>query len=609
MTSLTTLTTTHDEARAKLRMARVVTWLLVGAICAVGGWSKIRSLSTVATHVDDVGVAVVILEAKRYSTEATVRAQLVKRGGGGPLSAVMRRLDAAGQLGLAVRAVPYVIVPVSFTYAPVQFFFTASLLHNGLSYRDVIWRGRVPSAVAGTLAALLAALVGFRIRGAGAGVRAVVAAAVVACSWELLLLSSQMHNYATGVAGALLLLLLLLSTTGYPRLRAAVAEGVALAVLPWFQYQILFLLPPYLLARSWRMLGVTKSKPRVAAALTLIAAPALVSSVLLYHYFLGRHAVEGVHWNAGAHGEFGFAFAPGLSVLAKAGYTLRFFATNSIESLRAVLSFVPESSGLFRPAAVLLLGLAGIGAFSLSSDRSARARPITVFLLATSGVWAVLVVLGNLTLSPTRHSVILLPFAALLIGEGARAIGNWTRRPQLLGATIVLFVLTSFLTTLAPEITARKDPFDEEAVHALIAQTKPDLVVSYRCSWNLRVMRALGAPLFDSGCIAGPNARWAAPAPTDEPTRILFLSTGIPLDSTEFQLQRRVLNASLPSPWLTREWNDYRATTVAEVVPQRTIEFSARIARGADSLQTALLNYGGLRATLLEATGRAPARP
>lgn len=599
----------HVERRAQLRSTKVVASLAIAVIVAIGAWTKFASLGTMATHVDDVGVATVIMEARHFSTDSSVRAQLLKKGSGGPLSAVMRRLDAAGRLDLAVRAVPYVIVPVSFTYAPAQFFVTAGLLRPGLSYRDVIWRGRLPSALAGTLAALLAALVAVRIRGRQAAVRSVVAAAVMACSWELLLLSSQMHNYAAGVTGALLLMLMLLSTRGRPSFGEAVAEGVALAALPWLHYQILFLLPPYLLVRAWRMLGVMKSKAQVARTLVLVVLPTMLSVALLYHYFLGRHVVEGVHWNAGANGEFGFSFAPGLTLLGKISYALRFFVVNGVESLRSLLSFVPESSGLFVASTALMLLLAGAGALSFGRDRSTRARAVSIFLLASAGVWVVLVVLGKVTLSPTRHSVILLPFAALLIAEGVCALGDWLNRPRTIGMAVAAAIVASFLWTRALELAARKDPFDDARIQEMVAQAKPDLIITYRCSWNLRVMQSIDAPLFDSGCVAGPNAQWTTARPVTAPRRILFISTSFPLDSSEFQLQRRVLNDSMPSPLLTRPWSEYRATTLAAVLPQRTIEFSGRIARGADNVQTALLSYGGLRATLLELTERVPARP
>jgi hypothetical protein len=553
--------------------------ILLG-ILALGAWTKWRVLPTMGTHIDDLVVAVTILDTRTESAD-----ELRRRLGSGAVSRVLRWVDARGYLWTAASVGPFFSVPASTTYAPAQFVLTAALLRGPAEYRTILVKGRLPSFLAGAFAAALAALVGFRLGGPAAPARAIALAALVAFSWELVIFSAQMESYAIGVVGVFLMLSMLLRDPERPSRDRYLPEALVLVLMPLIQYQMIFLLPGYVLVRWWQVWRGRRRASDVVRMSVAVVAPAAVSTAAVFVFFLHHYSNAGVGWNAGPGREFLFdvpAHAPAGDVLA---YAVRFFAANAVISLAAMTSFLPEAHRAYWPAAAVILGLAAAGAASLAWRRDARARAVLGFVAVAAAVWIVLIVTGKLTLSPTRHSLVLLPIVAVFTAEGACALGVVFGRPAACAVALAASVVFGFSATYSAEVERLRDPFDEAEMRAAIRDSGAEVVVSHSCTGNLRLVRDLGAPLFDWGCGA---RRWEGAMLSAQPDRILFVSTRSPLSRDIFEQIRGHVGALGGVAPLLERFESYDET-VLKALEGPTHEFSSRTVNGGISLHMSLL--------------------
>lgn len=561
-----------------------VAMVIVLIVCA---WTKWMVLPTMATHVDDLIVATTILDARNELAVVEIRPP----GDTGPVSALERDLRRAKRLGVPAAAAEFLVtavsVPVHSTYAPAQFLLTTALVRDAVGYRRTLQVGRLPSFLSGVLASVLAALAAFRLGGPQARARAIVAAALVGCSWELLIFSAQMESYAIGVAGAALLALMLVRVSAAPTRRELLLEGMCVALVPWLQYQLVFLLPAYLIVRVWQLSRGWSSLTAVARSSAIALLPVVASAAIVYRFFLSHYSGAGVSWNAGPAGEFLFLLPAGASFGAAFDYAMRFFSTNTVLTLASMVSFLPEQNPGYWAAALLTLFLGGAGTVALVREPDIRSRSLAAFVGVTAVIWILMVVAGKITLSPTRHSLVLLPLIALLAAEGACAVGARLRRPVTVPLAYVGFVVLTFVLNYPAEARLRSDPFDEPSMRALVVESDADLIVSYHCTRNLRIMIDLGAPLFDWGC--GSSPRWIGPMLLEPPRRILFVSARDPLSAEAFSHARIVLDSVMRRPLLEDNLERYRVTVLRKVEGSRPLEVSSRTINGTNSLYVTLL--------------------
>jgi hypothetical protein len=548
---------------------------VVTIVVAVAAVAKLAVLPTLQTHIDDLLPAIIILEARE------------RIASGGTTAAADDGLrDRLGKfLKRTVGINPMSFVGVSFrtTYAPTQFLVTAAVLPTGAPYRETLTIGRSPSVVFGIVAPALLALSALKLGGRNAHWRALIAATVLACSWEFWFFSAQMSSYAIGVFGLVVMFWLLVAAPASPSRGELWRECAIVAMLPWLQYQLLFLLPAYFAARGWQLAAAghhLRLLIRHSVPALMLAAP---SATLLFVLFLRHRTAGGVNWNAGPNGEFLFQIDPGASWAEALLYAGRFFAVNTWLSLSAVTSFVPESHPGYLGANLLLLGLAVVGAVHLSRQDT-RHRSLLVFALVIAATWAALIVTGRVTLSPTRHSLILLPAVALFSAIGTEAIGAWSGRAAIVSSAVAGAILLGFATTYPGEVERRRDPFDEERIYALIAETRPQLIVSYHCTRNLQLMPRLEVPLLNYGCGEPPTVRGKPPA--DEPTRVLFVSAHQGHSVDVLNDAQRAFGKATGRQWVSR---DYTITKLREFAGTAPSEVSWRTDNGSNGQYLTLL--------------------
>ena len=455
-------------------------------------------------HVDDLGVAVTLLGPNRgtYLTwaQARERAEIWSAKRNHPIDgtsdAKSMNLIAAAIL---VKGTYEAISPIStiWTYAPAQFVLTELLLAFRSDYASVKFLGRFPSLLLGLLAVALTYLACSPVKSLAPSPANVVPALLASLSWQQIVYSAQMENYAAATCGGMALAYLLgrLHDTPPQPLRSRILVGVFLGGLTALQYQLAILIPGFLVALGVSMKGRFPSWRATFSALapTVIAAGLVFAVITLPYFFKVRNV--SLNWNTGPAREFLFQWRQN-NLPGALGHAVRFFSENAVLVMESMFSPVgPDSFWLpFLTVAVCAIVLAGAGA--LIAGTSPAIRPFRYFIGIGLVLWFMLVAIGRLPLSPTRHQMALVPILLLIAGAGSAGIHAWMSRKTAKGAAgiIVCFCATwivAFSLEYRSEAAAREDKFSEERILRLVQQFDVSDVVQHTWTVNLSLMPGL----------------------------------------------------------------------------------------------------------------------
>ena len=240
-------------------------WFLYCVIISLGIFLRCGTLAGHFAHYDDVGVAQTIVKAKMSGASA------------------------------------WMAVSKIWTYAPLQFLFTAMMIDPQLPYKDILLYGRLPSCVSSILGIVLF-LIFLSRRKDKSFPSTVVALTLVACSWQNIIYAQQMSNYAIGVTAHILILIMLQNVLEQQefKMRNAALAVFAAIVGCYSQYSILFFMPAFWLILIYAY--AQRSNKKISALLILGVMGALfISSIgILYWSFLKAKAGFGTNaWNVG----------------------------------------------------------------------------------------------------------------------------------------------------------------------------------------------------------------------------------------------------------------------------------------------------------------------
>jgi len=500
------------------------------------------------SHVDDIGVAVSILQTKSHPpTIADLLGEARAKQGQGHVSPRLNLLFALerwGQLdrlyAVGVQALPYVIVPLTWTYAPLQFVATAALITPGENYQLVKFLGRLPSVLLSVLSLILIAMTAPQLTRAGAGGLALWMVSTAAFSGEHTTLAALMHYYAAAAVASTAILYLTardarLFDTSWPYI---LKRSAVLIVLCYLSYQTILLLPGYFLALA---IGMLKARPLSRLVGTVWRGSIFVMIVAIGYlpaYVFRVSTITTIHYNAGPNNEF--AFAPGgglLSALAEAPGFLLSSGWVTVKSLVSPVSDDTFVAGVV--TAVVLIGLA-VGlwrmiALAMRPRAWTSAAAMGVLCAVSIALFIGLVLDKKLAFGPTRHVFIYLPIILLPAAYGVRLLVIWSvdrfstwkaQRVWLAGSlawtALLALIFYAQAGTLFHE---RRDTFDENRLRNIVQQNQAELVISYGAP-QLFAMPSVAevAPIVQIPSKAAPKGLWEGTRPSQMPRRIVFVS-------------------------------------------------------------------------------------
>jgi len=304
------------------------------------------------------------------------------------------------------------------TFAPIQFIFTALILNFDLAYPDFIKVMRLPSLIFALGSFGMMILFSNLFDDSLKKVFLICGSTLLTVSWMSIIYSSQSENFILGLFSVFILFFIIQKIhKNQLSLLHSVYLGLILSILCFSHYQVMFFLPGFYLGY---LFAANKQKfwPRFAS---LIPAGLinLVSVAIIYFVFLStRLGVNpGVHWNAGLNNEFVWQTVYLENGLLESLFNIiYFFFINSIKVLYGIFGF-RDSFDLFSILSALFLFIFSlIGLYKLS--KSHQFRHLFIFIILTIIVWMILIFMQKLTLSPTRHSLVLIPLIITLFVFG-----------------------------------------------------------------------------------------------------------------------------------------------------------------------------------------------
>lgn len=464
------------------RLGMVLCWGLLLVVLVVGGWVRVATLATHMTHPDDIGVATAILRAKGMdpafpARKLTVEAddywgfRLIKQG--------WHRTIGRTSLAFPVfRNLYAVFAPaVYFTYAPLQFFLTAPLIHSEQSLRELLFWGRLPSALA-SLAALLLWLAICRQHFAVYFLPvALLSTTMLACSWTHIIRGLQMDNFAFGVCGVMGLLYAFLREWDLRRRRVCLGLGVGAGLMFLGHYQLALFLPGCFLACFWRvpLRGALGARAAWLVPCAALIGPWFVLLVL-------KKMEHSVAYGRGPADEFFFTWSGGDGVLFGIAAAIKFFLANLSLIYRDLFLFADATQlGGLRIVHVLF-GLCLLGILTMIVRRSDRHSRAGVFLGVSVGVWVLLVVAQRLSFGPSKHTFVLLPLLLFGTAKGVALLCDYARRfAKPVAMLASASILGLFLNGYAAETLSRTSAYirHESQLVDLLSRAQVDCVYDY----------------------------------------------------------------------------------------------------------------------------------
>lgn len=465
-------------------------------ILVIGIVVRLNMLEKHFTHIDDVGVAWSILHLKdemvsidRECGESFVKsvtscrylwAREKAQELTSPTSGIGDLLQSKGLLQQARTGFflykSYNIVPLSWTYAPGQFYLTDLLLHPGMSYTQIKFWGRVPSFLFSVIAiALLAFSVRYFEPRDDAGANAFLVSLVMATSLQSIIYAAQMESYAVGVFAVSALILLLGNLLNRKEIgpRVAWGTGVIVALLCACQYQVLLFVPGFLLSL---LICGDFSKKTYALARGFVGFCLVALPFVFYPLRSHLHSNAGINWNAGPSREFMIQnHGQGFLNLIQELFGQLMHLPLVIQSM---LSPVSENSPYAEIFKWLFFVLFVLGIAISFVDKAKRS--LLIFSLSAGGIWLLFVMLGKLTFGPTRHSMVMIPLFVMFVAIGFLVIVRQFRQPYVRNGVLVgvsCFWLYAFMMGYGSVLLERSDRFDETELDHIFKQYAVDIVV------------------------------------------------------------------------------------------------------------------------------------
>ena len=463
-------------------------------------------------HVDDIGVAVTILDRQEYLSTIEERfdewrVDVLNGEMGSSVESIARTLDEMSVLkevvysGLWWRNFLHGI-PNGWTYAPGQFYLTNFLVNADQNYSEIKFWGRAPSLLFNIAAIGLLILFYYQICENKSAIKySVVGVTILSLSWENIIYSAQMESSEINTFAMLFIFLLLIYIIRLPVIsnRKAYFRGVILAIPGLLQYQALFFILPlyialllYLRNRANLFDIVKNSFFTFLGFLTLF--------VLFIFPYLKDSAGRGITWNSGPNKEFVLSPNWGGEYSSIFLEITNFFLINIplvIEAMLTPISFYTQDNNFF---GWVFFVVSLIGLISMFISKNIEKRILAIFFLISLFIWAVLIFLQIFPLSPTRHSIVLGSIFLILFVEGLFSFERYIKislfKSTIGGLSFIPFCfaltwLSLFINTLDSGIENRIDPFNEVDIYESLNQDQVDVVVVFDYTLQLILMPSI----------------------------------------------------------------------------------------------------------------------
>jgi len=478
------------------------------SIFSMAFFVRIDRLHSQFPTTDDTGVAWTLLSHADKFNAAYIKRKIydsLHEDYNTPQYKVLRSLDKMGNLqaGLTVLrpVIKMMIIPQTWTYAPIQFIFTSILLNNSQSYSGILFWGRFPSFFFSVLSLVVLVLVVKKMFYRDWFLPAVCCLLLFSFSLENIIYAKHMSNYSAGVFSLLFLIYIFLSIfQGTDRKQKKyVYIGLLISICVGLNYQVLFFIPAFfgtwLIAEKDSIFKGNSSirsffqNPVLKKYLTSLITVLFFSSLLVVAFVIpqsrrGEAGATGIPDSFYFHlpnQDVSSSFFQQIGTFLK--YAVIFFWVNGFSTVHFLLSSTRLETYISQASTCIFVVIMVIGLIAGIKSLNKQIKRISMFLIFSLITYILLIVLRKIPLSPSRHSLILLPICILLFGLGIfslfnRAAALW-KCDLSYPITVVLsiFVLLPFWGNYSKFISERADLMKGSRLDSILGMTHPELIV------------------------------------------------------------------------------------------------------------------------------------
>lgn len=458
------------------------------------------------------------------------------------------------------------------TYAPLQILFTIAFLSPQNSYALNVFLGRLPSALCGIFSIigiyfLIRKFNEHRNMGRESRYLAVFASTLIAFSWQNIIYSAQAEPYSIGVFFITVILLFSVNDHEMTKHYQFVGLSFIMAVLCYGQYQMFVFVFAFYVAAFFECLYKRKYKLLLKYLLASVGSLFLTLPLLFKITNLGLLS-RGTNWNVGPDNCYLFTYSnSGFGGLLK--YSINFFLSN-IYSLYANFFVTNKENLLTSILTIFFIALSLIGFISLQRKENYRLK---VFIDVSLFINFVMIILGKLTLSPSRHTMVLIPFMVLFICEGVRWIFERGVNKRIQDRLVVVFIaiiMLIFLLDFPNEFNKRKMVLNEETIQQLVEEYEPDIICGHGYFFAINLMEFPG---YENKGRDVPLAEYSyfVENQEDENLRIMFVGSG-PISEDSIEKIREDIKNNFEIETLS--YNSWKEIYRNEMSPKSATEYA-----------------------------------
>ncbi len=475
---------------------------------------KIRTdlIVTHFTHIDDIGVAHTILEKKKYLLKFDYKYDLFlkKLSTQEPnlFNKIFFYLNKNDFLKPLIYAIFWIknylfAVPLAWTYSPGQFIFTSFLLDIDQSYENKKLMGRLPSFLFNFFTIILIILLCFKLYTKNNRyLSSIIGITLFSFSWQNIIYSSHMSNYGLTSFGVLLmnLFLIKLITTKNLSNSNSFKMGLFFGILNLFHYQFLIFILPFIFTIFYYYFFKKKYPLKKILVLFLFGSIGfLIIFLTLIFPFLKSSLGNSISWNAGVNNEYLLNINTNKNIIFLIIEYLTFFILNVPEVIISNLSNTSNESNWLNFTGMLLTVMFIFGFIRSFYCENEIRKTIFIFLYSLFIVYFLLINLKLMTLSPTRHSMILTLPIIIFVLEGFiyvdkhllitifKKFYNFLILPSIF---LILWVFI-FYNSKDNIIKKRTDLYSESKIFSKIKKDNIDVIINFDLSKQLNLMPSI----------------------------------------------------------------------------------------------------------------------
>lgn len=474
-------------------------FFLILIIVVLSVWSRWYNLDTFTSNIDDHLVAVSILEAKRPMNISSIKSVINDSSitsFNSPPKTFLRFLESKGKLNFTLTLLgpfrQFLSVPNQSTYAPIQFIFTSLLVNESQSLKQILFWGRFPSFLFSLISIyLFYKLIRVFSFNQQFDVSLILVIAFFSFSLESIIYSKQMESYSIGVFASIILMIILINILKkVPEFcyKNWLLFSILMVLLVYMQYQMLiYVLAAIITIIIYYYKNSVKDKRMVLLrGIIPIGLFFFFMIAIVYISFIIKHENHAFEqWYKGPNGEYLFSLDTSNGFLRLVQNTFYFIINNSWEVFLNNCEFYSGNSMILNSIMRTLIFCYALlflyGLVVISKSTQVFIKYFGLFLVIFFCTWFLFIMLGKLTMSPTRHTIILQPIFCLVSYIGLISLRNVKSNQlsfDLIAYLTVFLVICSFSFGIKSFLDERTEPFTQDSFVNEIKRRNPDIIVT-----------------------------------------------------------------------------------------------------------------------------------